>query len=275
MEEVRDGMKVVRLEVAEECARQIRASEGELARIGVRLSEAVPMSAVSPTRASASPADLAGGVFWLPRQTTSQLHASVDQMSSQPQSPISRPLLPFQVAAEVYDVTMNRNPPSETRVSSNHGQPGCSSSVALSLQKQVQEEQNQVNRQAQEEEARIDEEERDLEEQETILAAKARSRGARVRRELDDRSFEVAAARSESLARIEDERVNDMGFAHGLDADSIDSWIDGTHRDGGPEGDIMTPLVINPDTSRSVSGPDAPDPGVPLTCFKSPITKFW
>jgi hypothetical protein len=42
VEEVRDGMEVVRPEVAEECARQIRASEGGLARIGVRLSEAVP-----------------------------------------------------------------------------------------------------------------------------------------------------------------------------------------------------------------------------------------
>jgi hypothetical protein len=87
MEEVRDGMKDVRPEVAEECARQIRASEGELARIGVRLSGDVPASAVTPTRASAAPADSAGRIFWLPRQTTSQLHASVDQMSSQPQSP--------------------------------------------------------------------------------------------------------------------------------------------------------------------------------------------
>jgi hypothetical protein len=41
-----------------------------------------------------------------------------------------------------------------------------------------------------------------------ILAAKARSRGARVRREFEDRRFEVAAARSESLARVEDEIVN-------------------------------------------------------------------
>jgi hypothetical protein len=130
----------------------------------------------------------------------SQLHASIDQMSSQPQSPISRPLPPFQVAAEVYGATMNRNPPSETRVSSNHGRPGHSSSVASSRQKQVQEEQNQINRRAREQEARIDEEERDLEEQDAILAAKARSRGARVRREFDDRRFELATARSESLA---------------------------------------------------------------------------
>jgi hypothetical protein len=36
MEEVKDGMKDARPEVAEECARQIRTSEGELARIGVR-----------------------------------------------------------------------------------------------------------------------------------------------------------------------------------------------------------------------------------------------
>jgi hypothetical protein len=63
----------------------------------------------------------------------------------------------------------------------------------------VQGEQNQINRRAQEQEALIDEEQ-DLEEQESILAAKARSRGARVRRKFDDRRFEVAAARSESLA---------------------------------------------------------------------------
>jgi hypothetical protein len=73
MEEVRVGMKDVRPEVAEECAQQIRASEGELARIGVRLSGVMPASAVTPTRASAAPADSAGGLFWLPRQTTSQL----------------------------------------------------------------------------------------------------------------------------------------------------------------------------------------------------------
>jgi hypothetical protein len=43
----------------------------------------------------------------------------------------------------------------------------------------------------------------------------------------------VGAARSESLARVEDEIVNDMGSAHGLDADSINSWVDGTHINGG------------------------------------------
>jgi hypothetical protein len=145
-----------------------------------------------------------------------------------------------QVAAEVYGATMNWNPPS----------------VASSRQRQVQEEQKQINRRAREEEALIDEEERNLKEQEAILAAKARSRGARVRRKLDDRRFEVGATRSESLARVEDEMINDMGFDHGLDADSINSWVDGTHIDGGPEGDNITTLVTNPDTSRPVSGPD-------------------
>jgi hypothetical protein len=42
---------------------------------------------------------------------------------------------------------------------------------------------------------------------------------------------------------------------HGLDADSINNWVDGTHVSGGPEGDII-PFVTNPDTSRPVSGPD-------------------
>jgi hypothetical protein len=86
--------------------------EGELARIGARLSGAMP--AVTPTRASAAPADSVGGMFWLPRQTMSQLHANIDRLSSQPQSPISRPLPQLQVAAEVYGATMNWNPPSES-----------------------------------------------------------------------------------------------------------------------------------------------------------------
>jgi hypothetical protein len=87
MEEVRNGMKDVRPEVAEECAQQIRASEGELARIGARLSGAMPASAITPTRVSAAPADSAGGMFWLPRQTTSQLHSNIDRLSSQPLTP--------------------------------------------------------------------------------------------------------------------------------------------------------------------------------------------
>jgi hypothetical protein len=62
----------------------------------------------------------------------------------------------------------------------------------------------------------------------------------------------VAAARSESLARMEDEIANDMGSACGLDVDSVGSWVDGTHRDGGPEGDNTT-FVTNPDASRCVS----------------------
>jgi hypothetical protein len=36
---------------------------------------------------------------------------------------------------------------------------------------------------------------------------------------------------------LEDEIANDMGSAHGLDADSINNWVDGTHINGGPEGD--------------------------------------
>jgi hypothetical protein len=60
VEEVRDGMKVARPEVSEEFAQQIRASEGVLARMGVRFSGAVPTSAATPTGASAAPADLAG-----------------------------------------------------------------------------------------------------------------------------------------------------------------------------------------------------------------------
>jgi hypothetical protein len=85
MEEVRNGMKDVRPEVAEECVQQIRASEGELEWIGARLSGAMPASAITPTRAFAAPADSAGGIFWLPRQTMSQLYSNIDRLSSQPQ----------------------------------------------------------------------------------------------------------------------------------------------------------------------------------------------
>jgi hypothetical protein len=91
MEEVTDGMKDVRPEVAEECAQQIRASEGELSRIGTRLSGAMPASAITPTAAPAAPADPAVGNFWLPRQTMSQLQSNIDMLPSQPQSPIPDP----------------------------------------------------------------------------------------------------------------------------------------------------------------------------------------
>jgi hypothetical protein len=170
VEEVRGGMRGAKPEVAEECARQIEASEGVLARMGVRFSGAVPTSAATPTGASAAPADSAGEGFWLTRQT-SRLQANIDEMSSQPHSPTSRPLPPFQVAAEVYDVYVNRNSPSGTQVSSMRGQSGRSLSVASSRQEAQAGEQNQINRRAREEEARIDEEERDLEEQEAVDSA--------------------------------------------------------------------------------------------------------
>jgi hypothetical protein len=247
VEEVRGGMRGARPEVAEECARQIEASEGVLARMVVRFSGAVPTSEATPTGASAAPADSAGEGFWLTRQTTSRLQANIDEMSSQPHSPTSRPLPPFQVAAEVYDVYVNRNSPSGTQVSSMRGQSGRSLSVASSRQEAQENQSNQINRRAREEEAHIDEEERDLEEQEAvdsannaILAAKARSGGARARQELEDRRFQVAAARSELLARMEDDIANGMGSACGLDIESVGSWVDGTYRDGGPEGDNTT-----------------------------------
>jgi hypothetical protein len=205
--------------------------------------------------------------------------------------PNPNPRPPFQVAAEVYGATMNRNPPSEIRVSSNHGRPGYSSSVASSRQRQVQEEQNQINQRAREEQALIDEEEQNLEEQEAadsaklvrdsanleannaILEAKARSRGARVRQELDNRRFEVGAARSESLAHIEDEIANDMGSAHGLDAVSVNNWVNGTNENVGPESDNTTPFVTNPSTSQPASGPDFTDVTEPVRTNVDPCTR--
>ena len=205
VEGVKGEMRGSRLEIAEECARQIEASEGVLARMGVRFSGAVPTSAATPTGASAAPADSAGEGVWLTRQTTSQLQADIDGMSSH--SPISRPLPPFQVAAEVYDAHVNRNSPLATRVSGVRCRSGRSVSMASGVSKASVPETNQINRRAREEEARIDEAERNLVEQEdierannAILAAKARSRGARVRQELDHRRFEVGTALSESLA---------------------------------------------------------------------------
>jgi hypothetical protein len=82
VEEVRGGMRGARPEVAEECAWQIEASEGVLARMGVRFSGAVPTSAATPTGASAAPADSAGEELWLTRQSTSRLRANIDEMSS-------------------------------------------------------------------------------------------------------------------------------------------------------------------------------------------------
>jgi hypothetical protein len=97
---------------------------------------------------------------------------------------------------------------------------GHSLSVALSRQRQVQEKRNQINGRAREQEALIDKEERNLEEQTAaasmevaIIAAKAKTDGAKVRRELDRRRFEIEATLSESLAQIEDENANDLSSA--------------------------------------------------------------
>jgi hypothetical protein len=53
----------------------------------------------------------------------------------------------------------------------------------------------------------------------------------------------VGAARSESLEHIEDEMANDMGSTHGLDAVSVNNWVNGTHDNMGSEGDNTTPLL--------------------------------
>jgi hypothetical protein len=137
----------------------------------------------------------------------------------------------------------------------------------------VQEDRNQIDRRVREEQALIDEEEQNLEEQEAILAAKARSRGARVRQELDRRRFEVGAALSESLAQIEDDYANDMGSAHSLDAVSISNWVDGTSNNRGPEGDNTTPFVTNPNTSQPASGPDVTNATEPVMTNVDPCTR--
>jgi hypothetical protein len=80
---------------------------------------------------------------------------------------------------------------------------------------------------------------------------------------LDHRRFEVGAVLSESLARIEDENVNDMGSAH---------WVNGTHDNMGPEGDNKTPSVTNPSNSQPASGPDVTNLTKPVITNVDPYT---
>jgi hypothetical protein len=75
-----------------------------------------------------------------------------------------------------------------------------------------------------------------------------------------------------ALARIEDENVNDMGSAHGLDAASIHNWVNGTHDNMGPEGGNTTPSVTNPSTCQPVSGPDITNLTEPVTINVNPYT---
>jgi hypothetical protein len=89
---------------------------------------------------------------------------------------------------------------------------------------------------------------------------------------LDHRRFEVDAALSESLVRIEDENANDMGSAHGLDAVSIHNWVNGTHDNMGPEGDNTTPSVTKPSTSQPASGADITNLTEPVIINVDPYT---
>jgi hypothetical protein len=54
-----------------------------------------------------------------------------------------------------------------------------------------------------------------------IVAAKAKSKGTRARRELERKRFEINATLSETLAQIEDD--------YGLDAEDVDGWVGTTH----------------------------------------------
>jgi hypothetical protein len=267
VEGVRGEMKGARVEMVEECVRQIEASEGVLARMGVRFSGAVLTSAATPAGASAAPADPAGGGFWDVEQAMSRPRADIDGMFS----PTSRPLPPFQVAAEVYDAHVNRNSPSATRVSGVRCRSGRSVSVVSMASAQ---ETSKIDRRAREEEKLIDEAEEDLVEQETILAAKAKSRGARARRELEDRRFEVAATRRESLAQLEEEMANGVRSACGLDVESVSSWVDGTCQRGGPGGatavGAAVPVAGTDDVVVDLSVLDIPLPPPLPSCHTIP-----
>jgi predicted phage tail protein len=47
---------------------------------------------------------------------------------------------------------------------------------------------------------------------------KAKANMSRARREVERKSFEIEATRSETLAQIEDDYINDQGSSHGLDS---------------------------------------------------------
>jgi hypothetical protein len=62
-----------------------------------------------------------------------------------------------------------------------------------------------------------------------MITAKAKSKGARARRELSRKRFEINATLSETLAQIEDDYSNDLRSSHGLDAESVGDWVGTTH----------------------------------------------
>jgi hypothetical protein len=103
--------------------------------------------------------------------------------------------------------------------------------------------------------------------QTALIAAKTKTNGARVRRGLERKRFEIDATLSESLAQIEDENVNDLVSSHGLNAESVGDWIGTTHGQTlevynvpvgpGIEDRVISPQVSMPEVDSGVV-PSAP-----------------
>jgi hypothetical protein len=118
---------------------------------------------------------------------------------------------------------------------SGHSSCVGASSVASSRIRNLRAAQNEAARTARLVQDLIDEEELEVNEQEaadaarlavkaataSMIAAKAKSKGARARREFERKSFEINATLSEALAQIDDD--------YGLDAEDVDGWVGTTH----------------------------------------------
>lgn len=107
----------------------------------------------------------------------------------------------------------------------------------------------------------------------TLIAAKTKTKGARVRRELEKKRFEIDATLSESLAQIEDDNINDFGSSHGLNAESVGDCAGTTH---GQNPEVYN-VPVGPGTgnrviSSQVSMPEVASGVVPNTSVLAPYT---
>jgi hypothetical protein len=141
------------------------------------------------------------------------------------------------VGAEINDVRLNHSinplPPAATIGPSCQRRSRPASSVASSRTRDMRTAQNEAARTARLAHDLIDEEEQEQEVAATMeaakmaadnmIAAKAKSKGARARREFERKRFEINATLSETLAQIEDDYINDQRSSHGLDTEIVGS----------------------------------------------------
>jgi hypothetical protein len=105
----------------------------------------------------------------------------------------------------------------------------------------------------------------------TLIAAKVKTDGARVRGELDRRRFEIEAILSESLAQIEDENANDLVSSHGLDAARVSDWVGKTHSQVITDNVSVVPVIVDRVLSTQVSIPEVASGVVPNVPILAPI----